>query len=575
MRLTRGVDRVAANYYSQTLVLSNISRRTCAMRGYPGLQLVGREGRVLHVTVRDGGGYTFADHGRGLVTLAPGGMASFAFGGLGIDGGRHRRCPTATSVRVVPPEAQGQLGVASGASVCPEGIEVSAVGPGRDSASPGFSEPVVRVNDRVLYQRFSGVGAAMTDTSAWLIQDELAPLTRAMLLTDLYGAGGIQLNSTLVPIGASDFTRTGQPYTYDDMAPGESDPQLSHFSIAHDEDYIVPALRQILAVNPQSEIFAVPWTAPTWMKSNGAFDDLNLSGALLPSAYQPLADYVVSFIRAYAGDGVPINAIVPVNEPSAGSAFPAMSFPEPAEAQWITRDLWPALQAANLDPKIYGYDDTWGSTAYAQALLSSPARAALSGIAWHCYQGIPDSMSTIHELAPTLDVILAECSPGIIPYPVPDVVIGSMRNWASTVLLWNLALDPSGGPVQPPNTGCTGCTGVVTISEQSHMVALTPAYYQLGQVSKFVQPGAQRISSTSFVTYYDLASGPIGASAGLDDVAFLNPDRSRVLVAYNNSSASIQFTVSYSGRSLSYMLAPEAMVTLVWDRPATRPPSRP
>jgi O-glycosyl hydrolase len=33
------------------------------------------------------------------------------------------------------------------------------------------------------------------------------------------------------------------------------------------------------------------------------------------------------------------------------------------------------------------------------------------------------------------------------------------------------------------------------------------------------------------------------ATSGLDDVAFVNPDQSRVLVAYNNSSAAIPFAV--------------------------------
>jgi len=135
------------------------------------------------------------------------------------------------------------------------------------------------------------------------------------------------------------------------------------------------------------------------------------------------------------------------------------------------------------------------------------------------------------------------------------------------VLLWNLALDPSGGPVQPPNSGCTGCTGPVTISEQNHTASLNLAYYQLGQVSKFVEPGARRIASNSFVTYYTLASGQGATAAGLDDIAFVNPDQSRVIVAYNNSPSPIEFSVSYRSRSLTYQLAPGATVTLEFNRP--------
>ena len=428
-------------------------------------------------------------------------------------------------------------------------------------------EPTIYVRDRVRYQRFAGVGAAMTDTSAWLIHDELSPAGQARLIGELYGASGIHLAVALVPMGASDFTHTGQPYSYDDLPIGATDPDMSDFSIAHDEAYIIPALRQVLAINPQAEVFAVPWSPPAWMKSNAAFGDLGFSGTLLSSAYQPLADYFADFIRGYVGAGIPIAAIAPVNEPLAASPFPATSFPEPDEDRWITQNLWPTLRAAGLNVKIYGYDDGWRLPSYPQELINGTARDALSGIAWHCYQGNPDSMTIVHDLAPSLDESVAECSPGISPYPVPEVMIASLRNWATSVLLWNLALDPSGGPVQPPNSGCTGCTGPVTISEQNHTASLNLAYYQLGQVSKFVEPGARRIASNSFVTYYTLASGQGATAAGLDDIAFVNPDQSRVIVAYNNSPSPIEFSVSYRSRSLTYQLAPGATVTLEFNRP--------
>ena len=85
---------------------------------------------------------------------------------------------------------------------------------------------------------------------------------------------------------------------------------------------------------------------------------------------------------------------------------------------------------------------------------------------------------------------MSECSPGIIPYTAAEALIGSLRNWASVAALWNLALDPAGGPVQRPNLGCPGCTGVVTISEQTQAVSYGLNYYQLGQISEFVVPGA-------------------------------------------------------------------------------------
>src|SRR5205085_820646 len=154
------------------------------------------------------------------------------------------------------------------------------------------------------YQRFTGVGEAMTDSSAWLIYDELSAPTRTALMNDLFGTAGAHFSFTLVPMGGSDFTRTGQPYTYDDVPASQSDPQLAQFSIAHDQPYILPALREMLAVNPLTTVMATPWTAPPWMKANDAYDNLAFAGSLNSSSFQPFADYFVRFLQAYASQGV-------------------------------------------------------------------------------------------------------------------------------------------------------------------------------------------------------------------------------------------------------------------------------
>ena len=92
-------------------------------------------------------------------------------------------------------------------------------------------------------------------------------------------------------------------------------------------------------------------------------------------------------------------------------------------------------------------------------------------------------MSEFRQADPNLDEIVDECSPGgPSPTPTSEVVISSLRDWASTVSLWNAVLDPTGGPVEAPNHGCPGCIGLATVSPGSGSVSFTPAFYQLGQV---------------------------------------------------------------------------------------------
>jgi len=83
-------------------------------------------------------------------------------------------------------------------------------------------------------------------------------------------------------MGASDFA--SQSYTYDDLPPGQTDPELKFFSIDHDRAYIIPPLRQSLVFNPTLKIIGSPWS-PGWMKTSGS----TIEGTLLPSAFAPLA----------------------------------------------------------------------------------------------------------------------------------------------------------------------------------------------------------------------------------------------------------------------------------------------
>jgi hypothetical protein len=120
--------------------------------------------------------------------------------------------------------------------------------------------PVINVDDRVRYQQFSGLGAALPDSSAWLIYDNLSVPTRRALLQALFGSRGTQnalgvppihLNFLRVPIAAGGAMTVAAPYSYDDNPPTGSDPNLAFFSTAHDLPYVVPTLQQALWSQPE------------------------------------------------------------------------------------------------------------------------------------------------------------------------------------------------------------------------------------------------------------------------------------------------------------------------------------
>jgi O-glycosyl hydrolase len=215
------------------------------------------------------------------------------------------------------------------------------------------------------------------------------------------------------------------------------------------------------------------------MKSNDNFDNTNNVGQLLPSSYSAYANYFVKFLRGYAKAKVPVAAITPQNEPGQGTWYPGLNLPESAEASFVADYLKPALRSARLKTAIFGYDSSWSNPSYVTGLLQSPAGPALNGIAYHCYTGTPTTMSALYRQMPGLQQWVTECTTQIHPKWFPaELEIASLRNWASAVDTWNLALDPAGGPVQAPNTACQGCTGLVTVDESKHQVSYNNGYYQ-------------------------------------------------------------------------------------------------
>jgi glucosylceramidase len=423
----------------------------------------------------------------------------------------------------------------------------------------------LHVDTTVTYQHMLGFGGAMTDSSAWLLYDELSRETRDTVMQSLFSTTrGIGLNFIRVPMGASDFSATGVPYSYDDLPASQTDPGLADFSIAHDEAYIIPTLQQMRSIDPRISLLATEWTPPSWMKANDAPDNKDYQGTLLPNDYAPLAHYFARFIAAYQAQGIPVWGVTPQNEPLSPAPFPGLNLPVMDEAQFITQDLAATLTADGLHTRIFGMDDS--SDAYAESLMQTPAAQELAGMAWHCYNG-QQIIGVFHAAYPAVVNLMSECSPGIIPYDAAEVAISGARNWASSIDLWNLLLDPSGGPVEPPNYGCPHCSGLVTVSETTHTAACTLNYYELGQFSKFIRRGAVRVATERWVR--DFGKGifgtPYGVTPGLDNVAFLNPSGTHVLVAYNNSAAPITFGVSWQDKRFDYKLASRATVTFTWN----------
>jgi glucosylceramidase len=411
----------------------------------------------------------------------------------------------------------------------------------------------ITVDDTRKYQQMDGFGASLTDSSAWLLSHKLTDRQRKEALEKLFSpTKGIGLSVLRQPMGTSDFAI--EDYSYDDLPAGETDPELKKFTIDRDRAYIIPILRETLAVNPNLKIIASPWSPPGWMKTSGSM----IQGSLLPLAYAPLAKYFVHFVQSYEAAGIPIYAVTIQNEPlNIPNNYPGLGMTAPEQIVFLRDHLGPQFHDAGIKSKILIFDHNWDLIDFPIKVLSDPkAASASAGIAIHCYSGSVTAQTELHERFPNKDIWLTECSggdwqKGKLLEEQTRLIIGATRNWAKSVVLWNLALNQNH---EPYLGGCTTCRGVITVNDSASpaQVIETVDFTALGHASKFVQPGALRIESNSF------------GQGSLEDVAFQNPDGSIVLLVLNGGGSIMKIDISWRGTYASATLGPGVVATFRW-----------
>ncbi|MGI4887318.1 MAG: glycoside hydrolase family 30 protein [Janthinobacterium lividum] len=427
--------------------------------------------------------------------------------------------------------------------------QAGALAFGAAGAKAPAGAPVIEVDAAQQFQGIDGFGYCLTGGSAQLLRAMSAP-ARAKLLQELFGTAGpaIGVSYLRLSIGASDLD--AKVFSYDDRPAGETDPALAHFSLAPDEQDLIPVLKEILAISPNLKLMGSPWSPPTWMKTNGN----SKGGSLKPECYDAYARYFVKYLQGMKAHGIRLDAVTVQNEPLHPGNNPSLLMEAADQAAFIGRSLGPAFRAAKLDTKIICYDHNTDRPDYPIAVLGdATARPYVDGSAFHLYRGEIGALAQVHAKYPAKNLYFTEewvGAPGNLPndlaWHTKNLTIGATRNWCRTVLEWNLAADPQQNPHTPG--GCTECLGAVTLAGDA--VTRNPAYYITAHASKFVRPGSVRIAST--------------LPAGLPNVAFRTPAGRTVLVVLNEGAGPQAFAVRSQGRVLATSLAGGAVATYVW-----------
>lgn len=412
------------------------------------------------------------------------------------------------------------------------------------------SYPNIEVNASQKYQTVDGFGYTLTGGSADVI-NQLNATKKAALLQELFGssATSIGISYIRISIGASDLHST--TFTYDDISTGNTDLDLTKFNLDGDKNGVIALLKEILAINPKILIVASPWTAPLWMKTENSFK----GGRLDTKYYDVYAKYFVKYIQQMKTEGITIDAITPQNEPLNPYNTPSMEMSALEQANFIKNNLGPAFKAANLATKIITYDHNCDVPDYPKTILAdAAANPFVDGSAFHLYAGDISALSDVYNAYPTKNIYFTEqwtsstgSFDGDLKWHLKNVVIGSMRNWSRNALEWNLANNANFGP--HTNGGCSECKGALTVTSTDNFQR-NVAYYIIAHASKFVPAGSIRIDSN--------------INGNLQNVAFITPSGSKVLIVENDGSSNVAFNIKFDGKWVTTSLDAGAVGTYTW-----------
>lgn len=438
----------------------------------------------------------------------------------------------------------------------------------------GPSNDAIVLDSSRTYQEMLGFGGALTDASAYMI-NQLGASARDQFLRELYHPSELGLEVTRICVGSSDYAAT--MYSYDE---GDPDPDILRFSIDHDKQYILPQLRTARRHNPSLYLLASPWSPPGWMKANGTM----LGGSLKPRNFPAYSKYLVKFLQSYQAEGVPVDAITPQNEVDTDQdgKMPACVWAQEHEIVFVSQHLGPALEQEKIATKIWILDHNFNLWGRVMNELDNPGlNRYTDGVAWHPYVGSVTAVSRVHDLFPdknmywtegdfeaTFELVgpmtFAAGTPGPEPAggaesrrrrdrqsseAIARAGVGAanaVRNWLKCIIIWNLVLDENG----KPNIGPFNGRGFITIDSKTKEITRSGAYWAMKHYTHAAHRGSKR---------FDTQGGPEGVA----HVAFVNPDGTKAVVL-SNTGATRNTQLRLGSQMTEVSLPANSITNLSW-----------
>ena len=407
-------------------------------------------------------------------------------------------------------------------------------------SGPAHAADSASINGSTTYQTIAGFGASEAFGEAATVMNAPSSVQQ-QALADLYSpTTGAGLTILRNEIGAT----SGNTIEPNNPGGPNATPAYVPLSQINQDMGQLWFAQQIKARYNVTDVYADAWSAPGFMKTNGAVANggqvCGSPGASCSSGdwRHAYANYLVQYAKDYAAAGVPLTYLGPSNEPDFSANYDSMTM-SPTQMASVVDVLGPTLKNSGLSTQVTCCAATgWPKAGqYAQAIEADPtALAATAMVGGHGYSGAPTS-------------------------PLPGWTKQAWETEWSTFegfsTAWDDGSDASGMTwAQHIHQGLTGANlsaflywwGSTTPGENGDNEGLleingssvipTGRLWAFANYSRYIHPGAIRIGASS-------SNGAVQLSA------FKNTDGSLAIVALNTGSGADPITYSLANTGVT------------------------
>lgn len=416
------------------------------------------------------------------------------------------------------------------------------------------------VNDvivtRYREQQMMGFGGCFGELG-WDALLLLGDSMRQQVLRQLFDCRqGLGLTFCRTPIGANDFARD-----YYSLNDHDGDFKMRHFSIDRDRSGLIPYIKAAQAINPDLQLWACPWTPPTWMKVNHHYatkagQDNGYPGPdmkhgqdqfVLKDKYlKAYATYFSKYLTAYKREGINIQMIMFQNEPYTINIWPNCSWSPQGTKLFLGKYLGPKLKKDHPGVQMwYGTMNTDNLDEVLQVVDDPVVGKYVKGAGFQ-WEG-KDIVRPMRRKFPQMPLMCTEneCGSGTNDWAAAEHTLDMVKAYidagVNAYMYFNMVLKDKG----TSSWGWDQNT-LVVVNSNDRTVTYTPEFWLMKHLSHYVHPGAYKLKTM-----------------GNDEtmLAFNNPDGATVVVVANKRDHAREMKIAVDCQVLHVKLDPHSFNT--------------